>query len=105
MPVHLLRDRGQQHQPEYRAINFAAPVYDKWGDAYQKSGGGKVSYRSVGSTDGVKQIIANKVDFAESDTPLPDAELAKEGLLELPVVVGGVVPVVNIPDIKSGQSH
>ena len=82
---------------------FAAPIYDKWGDAYQKSGGGKVSYHGVGSTDGVKRIIANEVDFAGSDAPLTDAELTKDGLLQFPTVVGGVVPVVNIPDIKPGE--
>jgi phosphate transport system substrate-binding protein len=82
---------------------FAAPIYDKWGDAYQKSGGGKVSYHGVGSTDGVNKIIANEVDFAGSDAPLTDAELTKDGLLQFPTVVGGVVPVVNIPDIKPGE--
>lgn len=82
---------------------FAAPIYGKWADAYQKSGGGKVNYHAVGSTDGLKQVIANEVDFAGSDAPLTDAELAKDGLLQFPTVVGGVVPVVNVRGIKAGE--
>lgn len=82
---------------------FAAPIYEKWAAAYEKSGGGKVLYHPVGSTDGVKQIISNEVDFAGTDAPLTDDELAKEGLMQFPTVVGGVVPVVNIPDIKPGE--
>lgn len=60
--------------------------------------------RAVGSTDGLKQILANEVDFAGSDTPLTNDELAKNGLLQFPTVVGGVVPVVNIPDICPSRS-
>lgn len=63
----------------------------------------KVNYQGVGSTDGLKQIVANEVDFAGSDAPLTEQELAKDGLLQFPTVVGGVVPVVNIPDIKPGE--
>ncbi|CAG4901462.1 phosphate ABC transporter substrate-binding protein PstS [Paraburkholderia saeva] len=82
---------------------FAAPIYEKWADAYLKSGGGKVIYQAVGSTEGLKRIIAKEADFAGSDAPLTDEALAKEGLLQFPTVVGGVVPVVNLPDIKPGQ--
>ncbi|MFL9966265.1 extracellular solute-binding protein, partial [Paraburkholderia sediminicola] len=79
---------------------FAAPIYTKWADAYQKSGGGKVNYQGIGSSGGVKQIIAKTVDFAGSDAPLKDDELAKNGLFQFPTVVGGVVPVVNVPGVK-----
>ena len=82
---------------------FAAPIYDKWASAYQKSGGAKVNYHAVGSIDGLKQIVANEVDFAGSDAPLKDDVLTKDGLLQFPTVVGGVVPVVNVPDIKPGE--
>lgn len=82
---------------------FAAPIYSKWAAVYQKSGGGTVNYQSVGSSDGLKQIIAREVDFAGSDAPLTDDELAKDGLLQFPTVVGGVVPVVNLPGIKPGE--
>ena len=72
---------------------FAAPIYTKWADAYQKTGGGKVNYQGIGSSGGIKQIIAKTVDFAGSDAPLKDDELAKDGLFQFPTVVGGVVPV------------
>lgn len=82
---------------------FAAPIYTKWADAYQKSGGGKVNYQGIGSAGGIKQIIAKTVDFAGSDAPLKDDELAKDGLFQFPTVVGGVVPAVNIPGVKPGE--
>ena len=82
---------------------FAAPIYTKWADAYQKSGGARVNYQGIGSSGGIKQIIANTVDFAGSDAPLKDDELAKDGLFQFPTVVGGVVPVVSLPGIKSGE--
>ena len=72
---------------------FAAPIYTKWADAYQKTGGGKVNYQGIGSSGGIKQIVAKTVDFAGSDAPLKDDELAKDGLFQFPTVVGGVVPV------------
>ncbi|MFL9863823.1 phosphate ABC transporter substrate-binding protein PstS [Paraburkholderia fungorum] len=82
---------------------FAAPIYTKWADAYQKSGGGKVNYQGIGSSGGIKQIIAKTVDFAGSDAPLKDDDLAKEGLFQFPTVVGGVVPVVNVPGVTPGE--
>jgi phosphate transport system substrate-binding protein len=82
---------------------FAAPLYTKWADDYQKSGGGKVSYRSTGSSDGLKQVEAHTVDFAGSDAPLTDEQLNKEGLRQFPTAIGGVVPVINLPGIKAGQ--
>jgi phosphate transport system substrate-binding protein len=82
---------------------FAAPIYTKWADSYQKSGGGRINYQGIGSSGGIKQIIAKTVDFAGSDAPLKDDELAKDGLFQFPTVVGGVVPVVNVPGMKPGQ--
>lgn len=82
---------------------FAAPIYTKWADAYQKSGGGRVNYQGIGSAGGIKQIIAKTVDFAGSDAPLKDDELTKDALFQFPTVVGGVVPVVNLPGIKPGD--
>ncbi|CAG9224322.1 phosphate ABC transporter periplasmic binding protein [Paraburkholderia sabiae] len=82
---------------------FAAPIYSAWADAYKKSGGGNVHYLSVGSTEGVKQIIAKQVDFAGSDAPLTESQLSKSGLVQFPIVIGGVVPVVNLPGIKAGE--
>ncbi|HTR08282.1 MAG TPA: phosphate ABC transporter substrate-binding protein PstS [Paraburkholderia sp.] len=82
---------------------FAAPIYTKWADAYQKSGGGKVNYQGIGSSGGIKQIQAKTVDFAGSDAPLKDEDLAKNGLFQFPTVVGGVVPAINVPGIKPGE--
>ena len=82
---------------------FAAPIYTKWADAYQKSGGAKVNYQGIGSSGGIKQIVAKTVDFAGSDAPLKDDALAKDGLFQFPTVVGGVVPVVNVPGVKAGE--
>src|SRR6202158_63214 len=82
---------------------FAAPIYTKWADAYQKSGGGKVNYQGIGSSGGIKQINAKTVDFAGSDAPLKDDELEKQGLFQFPTVVGGVVPAINVPGIKAGE--
>jgi phosphate transport system substrate-binding protein len=82
---------------------FPAPVYAKWADAYQKANGTQVNYQGIGSSGGVKQIIAKTVDFGASDAPMKDEDLAKNGLFQFPTVIGGVVLAVNIPGIKSGQ--
>ena len=82
---------------------FAMPIYTKWAADYQQSGGAKVNYQGIGSSGGLKQIVAKTVDFAGSDAPLKDDELAKEGLFQFPTVVGGVVPVVNVPGVKAGE--
>ncbi len=82
---------------------FPAPLYAKWADAYNKATGARINYQSVGSGAGLKQIRAKTVDFGASDMPLHDDELAKDGLVQFPTVIGGVVPVVNIAGIKPGQ--
>lgn len=82
---------------------FPAPIYGKWADAYQKATGNKVNYQSIGSGGGIKQINAKTVDFGASDMPLKPEVLEKDGLVQFPTVIGGVVPVVNIAGIKPGQ--
>ena len=82
---------------------FPAPIYAKWADAYNKATGARINYQSVGSGAGIKQIKSKTVDFGASDMPLKDDELAKEGLIQFPTVIGGVVPVVNIKGITPGQ--
>ncbi|MEG1113045.1 MAG: phosphate ABC transporter substrate-binding protein PstS, partial [Hafnia sp.] len=82
---------------------FPAPVYAKWADTYQKETGNKVNYQGIGSSGGVKQIIAKTVDFGASDAPLTDDKLAADGLFQFPTVIGGVVLAVNIPGLKSGE--
>lgn len=83
--------------------SFPAPVYAKWADAYNKATGVRINYQSVGSGAGIRQIKAKTVDFGASDAPLKDEELAKDGLIQFPTVIGGVVPVVNIKGIQPGQ--
>ncbi len=82
---------------------FAAPIYIKWADSYQKAGGGRVNYQGIGSSGGLKQIIAKTVDFAGSDMPLKDVELNQAGLFQFPTVVSGVVPIVNVPNLKQDE--
>jgi phosphate transport system substrate-binding protein len=83
--------------------SFPAPVYAKWADAYNKATGARINYQSVGSGAGIKQIKSKTVDFGATDAPLTDEELAKDGLVQFPTVIGGVVPVVNIKGITAGQ--
>jgi phosphate transport system substrate-binding protein len=82
---------------------FPAPLYAKWAEAYNKATGTKVNYQSVGSGAGIKQIQAKTVDFGATDMPLKPEDLAKDGLVQFPTVIGGVVPVVNVPGIKPGD--
>ncbi len=82
---------------------FPAPLYAKWADAYNKATGARINYQSVGSGAGIRQIKAKTVDFGASDMPLTDEDLAKDGLVQFPTVIGGVVPVVNIAGVAAGQ--
>lgn len=82
---------------------FPYPIYAKWADAYKKESGTSVNYQSIGSGGGIKQIQAKTVDFGASDMPLKSDELSKHELVQFPTVIGGVVPVVNLPGIASGQ--
>ena len=82
---------------------FPAPIYAKWADAYNKATGARINYQSVGSGAGIRQIRGKTVDFGASDMPLTDADLAKDGMIQFPTVIGGVVPVVNIRGIQPGQ--
>ena len=82
---------------------FPAPLYAKWADAYNKATGIKINYQSVGSGAGMRQIRGKTVDFGASDVPLTDADLAKDGLIQFPTVIGGVVPVVNVRGVGPGQ--
>ncbi len=82
---------------------FPYPIYAKWADAYKKSTGVGLNYQSIGSGGGIKQITARTVAFGASDMPLEPAELNKIGVIQFPTVMGGVVPVVNLEGIKSGD--
>ncbi len=82
---------------------FPYPLYAKWADAYKKATGIGLNYQSIGSGGGIKQIEAKTVTFGASDMPLEAAMLNKNGLIQFPTVMGGVVPVVNLEGIKPGE--
>ena len=82
---------------------FVYPVISKWSADYKATGGQEINYQSIGSGGGIAQIKAGTVDFGATDKPLSSQELAQAGLLQFPVVIGGVVPVVNVPGLRPGQ--
>jgi phosphate transport system substrate-binding protein len=83
--------------------SFVYPLISKWSADYAKASGNKVNYQSIGSGGGIAQIKAGTVDFGSSDKPLAPGELAKDGLVQFPSTIGGVVPVVNLPGIEAGK--
>ena len=82
---------------------FPYPVYAKWADAYKKETGNGLNYQSIGSGGGIKQITNKTVTFGASDAPLKGEELDRIGLAQFPAVMGGIVPVVNLDGVKSGD--
>jgi phosphate transport system substrate-binding protein len=82
---------------------FPYPIYAKWADAYKKATGNGLNYQSIGSGGGIKQVTARTVTFGASDMPLKPEELNKIGVIQFPTVMGGVVPVINLEGIKSGD--
>jgi phosphate transport system substrate-binding protein len=84
---------------------FPYPIYAKWADAYKKLTGIGLNYQSIGSGGGIKQIKAKTVTFGASDMPLKPEDLKAAGLLQFPMIIGGVVPVVNVKGVGPGQLH
>ena len=82
---------------------FPAPVYAKWAEAYKTATGVSLNYQAIGSGGGIKQIQAKTVDFGATDDPMSADDLAKNGLVQFPAVIGGVVPVVNLQGVKPGE--
>jgi phosphate transport system substrate-binding protein len=82
---------------------FPAPLYAAWAAAYLKESNTQVNYQPIGSVAGLRQIQAQTVQFGATDVPLTDKQLAGAGLVQFPTVVGGVVPVVNLPNVQPGQ--
>jgi phosphate transport system substrate-binding protein len=82
---------------------FPYPIYAKWADAYKKETGIGLNYQSIGSGGGIKQIKAKTVTFGASDAPLKGEDLDSTGLAQFPMVMGGIVPVVNLEGIKPGD--
>ncbi|CCD93080.1 high-affinity phosphate transport protein (ABC superfamily, peri_bind) [Bradyrhizobium sp. ORS 375] len=82
---------------------FPFPIYSKWADAYKKETGNGLNYQSIGSGGGIKQIQAKTVTFGATDAPLKAEQLDKDGLVQWPMVMGGIVPVVNLEGVKPGE--
>src|SRR5262245_21721894 len=82
---------------------FPYPIYAKWADAYKKETGVGLNYQSIGSGGGIKQIKAKTVVFGATDQPLPGKELDEIGLIQFPMVMGGIVPVINVEGIKPAE--
>ena len=82
---------------------FPYPIYSKWAEAYKAATGIGLNYQSIGSGGGIKQIKAKTVDFGASDMPLKQEDLDKEGLMQFPAIIGGVVPVFNLDGVEPGQ--
>jgi phosphate transport system substrate-binding protein len=82
---------------------FPYPIYAKWADAYKKSTGSGMNYQSIGSGGGIKQITAKTVDFGASDMPMKAEDLQKNGLIQFPAIMGGVVPVFKLEGVKPGE--
>ena len=82
---------------------FIFPILSKWADAYKKDAGAGVNYQSIGSGAGIKQIEAKTVTFGATDMPLTVAQLEKDGLAQWPMIMGAIVPVVNIDGVNAGD--
>ena len=82
---------------------FPYPIYAKWADAYKKETGIGLNYQSIGSGGGIKQIEARTVTFGATDAPLKGEDLDKNGLVQFPMVMGGIVPVINLDGVKAGE--
>jgi phosphate transport system substrate-binding protein len=83
--------------------SFVYPVMSKWSAAYAEKTGHRLNYHSVGSGAGIAQIKESTIDFGASDAPMKSGDLQKFGLGQFPLVVGGIVPVVNIAGVQAGQ--
>src|ERR1700709_2159964 len=82
---------------------FIFPVLSKWADAYKKEAASSGNYQSIGSGAGIKQIQAKTVTFGATDAPLKADQLEKDGFAQWPMIMGAIVPVVNIEGVKAGD--
>jgi phosphate transport system substrate-binding protein len=90
-------------QVQGAGATFPSKVYERWAQSYQQHGGAKVVYKPTGSGDGIKQASARSVQFGGTDSPLPADELAKRKLVQIPMLVGGIVPVVHLPGVGENR--
>jgi phosphate transport system substrate-binding protein len=82
---------------------FPYPIFAKWAEDYKKVTGTGLNYQSIGSSGGIRQIRAKTVTFGATDAPLSGADLDKDGMVQFPVILGGVVPVMNLEGFKPGE--
>lgn len=95
---------GLTKEPIHGAgASFPFPIYSSWAFQYHKETSLRINYQSIGSGGGIHQISSRTVDFGASDDPLQPDKLAKSRLLQFPAIIGGIVPVVNIENIKGGE--
>ena len=94
---------AQAQQITGAGSTFVYPILSKWSADYSKDNGVQVNYQSIGSGGGIAQIKADTVDFGASDAPLTPADLTAAGLVQFPVVIGGIAPVINLPGVAVGQ--
>lgn len=82
---------------------FPYPIYAKWAEAFKAKSGSNLNYQSIGSSGGIKQIKAKTVDFGATDNPVKFDDLEKDGLVQFPAIIGGVVPVINVEGVKPNE--
>jgi phosphate transport system substrate-binding protein len=99
----LLAGAAQAADISGAGATFPYPIYSKWAAAYKQATGIGLNYQSIGSGGGIKQIKAKTVTFGASDMPLEEKDLQEAGLVQFPMIIGGVVPVVNIKGVQGGQ--
>lgn len=92
-----------QNQITGAGATFPAPIYSKWAESYSKDTGNKINYTPVGSSGGITQINKKTIDFGATDDPVSKEQLEKNNQFQFPTVIGGIVPIFNIPNISSGQ--
>jgi phosphate transport system substrate-binding protein len=83
--------------------SFPFPVYAKWAEAYKAASGVSLNYQSIGSSGGIRQIRAKTVAFGATDAPVPGADLDKDGMVQFPAIIGGTVPIFNVPGFAKGE--
>src|SRR5262249_5458444 len=94
---------GQAQEITGAGATFPAPVYTKWGEAFQQAAGVRLNYQAIGSGGGQNQIINRTVDFGASDAPVEAARLQSANLLQFPSVMGSVVVIVNLEGVNTNQ--
>jgi phosphate transport system substrate-binding protein len=102
-PVDVTAAGQEEKTVNGAGATFPFPLYTQWANDYNKATGVKVNYDGIGSGGGIAKIKARAVDFGASDEPLKPADLKKDGLIQFPMIMGGVVPVVNLPGVKADE--